>query len=99
MKTTIEINGFEIVISEQEGAVVVSAIKGDETVEEFTLEIEDVQDAPDAEGSEDLVDFAQEEGDFSQAQAQAQIQGIPQTQGEDDEVKLESFNSFIEKRK
>lgn len=99
MKTTIEINGFEIVISEQEGAVVVSAIKGDETVEEFTLEIEDAQDGSDAQGSEDLENFAQEEGDFSQAQAQAQLQGQSQPQGDEDEVKLESFNSFIGKRK
>lgn len=102
MKTTIEINGFEIVISEQEGAVVVSAIKEDETIEEFTLEVEDAQGQSQ---SQDIQDFAQEENDFAQAaqdvQDQAQeLQDQAQAiQGDQDEIKLESFEAFMNKRK
>ena len=99
MKTTIEINGFKIVISDEtEGTVVVSAIKEDETIEEFTLETEDAQ----AQG-QNIQDFAQEAQDFPQAsqEVQDQAQGL-QSQAQDiqteDEIKLESFESFLEKR-
>jgi hypothetical protein len=100
MKTTIEINGFEIVISETEGAIVVSAIKEDETIEEFTIEIEGDAQAQ----AQELQDFAQEEPDFAQdMQGQAQMQGQGQAQmqmqADEDEIKLESFDSFFNKRK
>jgi hypothetical protein len=102
MKTTIEINGFEIVISETEGAIVVSAIKEDETIEEFTIEIEG--DAQAQAQAQELQDFAQEEPDFAQdMQGQAQMQGQGQAQmqmqADEDEIKLESFDSFFNKRK
>ena len=97
MKTTIEINGFEIVISEQEGAVVVSAIKEDETIEEFTLEIEDAQGQSQAQ---ELQDFAQEGDDFGQAAQEVQdLQAQAQTIQDDiEEIKLESFEAFMKKR-
>jgi hypothetical protein len=104
MKTTIEINGFEIVISETEGAIVVSAIKEDETIEEFTIEIEGDAQAQAQAQAQELQDFAQEEPDFAQdMQGQAQMQGQGQAQmqmqADEDEIKLESFDSFFNKRK
>ena len=40
MKTTIEMNGYEIVIEETAGMLSVTAMKDGETVEEFSLETE-----------------------------------------------------------
>jgi hypothetical protein len=38
MKTTIEINGFEIVIEEIDGLITVSAVKDEEVIEEFEIQ-------------------------------------------------------------
>lgn len=107
MKTTIEINGYEVVIEETEGVLTVKAQKDEETIEEFEIDTteegegegvqafgegeddEDFEDGEDFEGGEDEEDEFGEE-DFEDGEESAQ--------GEE-ETKLESFNSFIKKRK
>jgi hypothetical protein len=105
MKTTIEIQGYEIVIEENEGLISVSALKEGEVVEEFELEASD-----DEAGFE-----GEEEGDFDAAQELGEEEGEEEAQEEfeegeeegeeeaqeefEEEGKLESFNSFIRKRK
>jgi hypothetical protein len=100
MKTTIEINGYEVVIEETEGVLTVKAQKDEETVEEFEIDTteegegEGVQafgegEDDDLEG-EDLEDDEDDFGDddFEEGEESAE-----------EETKLESFNSFIKKRK
>lgn len=104
MKTTIEINGFEIVIEETDGLITVSAIKDEETIEEFEVQSgeqsdDDVQGFDDFDGdSEDgEEDFeGEEEEDF-----EGDSQDDEETDDDDDdsEGKLESFQSFLKKRK
>ena len=64
MKTTIEVNGYEIVISEMEGVLTVTAMKEGETVEEFELTTsgEEGQMAGEEE-IQDFEEFEEEEGD------------------------------------
>lgn len=70
MKTTIEVNGYEIVIEEVDGIVSVSALKDGETVEEFSLEgvegSEEIEGSEEVEGSDDTKSFDEfeEEEDF-----------------------------------
>jgi hypothetical protein len=104
MKTTIEINGYEVVIEETEGVLTVKAQKDEETIEEFEIDTteegegegvqafgegEDGEDDEDFEDGEDFEgeDFGDE--DFEDGEEPAQ----------EEETKLESFNSFIQKRK
>jgi hypothetical protein len=77
MKTTIEVNGYEIVIEETDGFVSVSALKDDEVIEEFQLESTSGSESEDemgevgemTDGDEDeLLAFGQDEeedDDFS----------------------------------
>lgn len=115
MKTTIEVNGYEIVIEETDGMISVSAMKDDEIVEEFQLEADsesfdgdddmesDVKDFDDFEGGDDDSFDGEEEEDFD-----SDDMGDGEEEGDDDEEsddemeeegKLESFQSFLKKRK
>jgi hypothetical protein len=94
MKTTVEINGYFIDIEEKDGVITVAATKDEEVVEEFSIEIEEGQEE---EGQEeeaqsfDKFDEEEEEEDFEDDE-----------EGQDDEeeeAKLESFQSFINKKK
>jgi len=113
MKTTIEVNGYEIVIEETDGMVSVSAMKDDEIVEEFQLESDsesfegdddmdmdsEVKDFDDFEGDDDsfegneskisIVDMGDDDDDESEEESDE----------EESEGKLESFQSFLKKRK
>ena len=92
MKLTFEIQGYTINIEETEEGVVVSAMQGDEEVEQFTLDLggEESED-DDMYGMDDDLDA--QGGDLD---SQGGSQELPDT-GE--EFKLESFMSFIRKRK
>ena len=59
MKTTIEINGYVIEISEEGGNINVSAIKDEEVIEEFSLEVEG--EDSDSEEEEDDDDNEEDE--------------------------------------
>lgn len=99
MKTTVEINGYLIVIEESEGNISVSATKDDEVVEEFTIEVE--------EGQESQDDDVQGFGEFGQEEEDDLVQDdddLEEIEDEDEEEEeefgaLESFQSFINKKK
>lgn len=120
MKTTIEVNGYEIVIQEADGMISVSAMKDGEMMEEFELEtgaqtegdIEDMEDMDmedmDMEdmGDDDMKDFDQfgseeeEVEDFdSEDESQDDDDDEEEEEEEESEGKLESFQSFLKKRK
>ena len=121
MKTTIEVNGYEIVIEETDGMVSVSAMKDDEIVEEFQLEADsesfdgdddmesDVKDFDDFEGEDGDSFDGEEEEDFDSDDMGDDGEDEGEDEGDDDdddsdemeeeEGKLESFQSFLKKRK
>jgi len=102
MKTTIEIKGYQIVIDETEELVTVTAMKDDETVEEFSLELTEGEEAQGEEGIRSFDDFGGEEEDFGGEEAQDEIQDELQDEEEEDDNEgraLESFQSFINKKK
>lgn len=95
MKTTIEVNGFEIKIEELEGKITVVAEKDGEVMEEFELEAgEEVA----GEEGEEMMPFGdEEEEDFEADEEEEEMD--EEEEEMDEEGKLESFNSFIKKRK
>ena len=104
MKTTIEIKGYQIVIDETEELVTVTAIKDDETVEEFSLELTEGEEGEEAQGEEGIRsfdDFGGEEEDFGgeESQDEDESQEEEEEEEEESENKLESFQSFINKKK
>ena len=97
MKTTIEVNGYTIVIEQMEEQVQVSAMLEDDVVEEFTLEpMEDMGD----EG-EDLKGFKEfeEEEDFEEDMEEMEDDLEEIEDDEEEGAALESFQSFINKKK
>ena len=105
MVTKVEVNGYEIVIEEKDGVISVSAMKDDEVIEEFELETEEGQD-DDVQGGEvqGFDEFGQDEEDDFDAQdddAQDDDDDFDAQDEEDEKVvgQLESFQSFINKRK
>ncbi len=94
MKTTVEIEGYLIVVTGDEDRISVTATLDEEVVEEFTIEIEEGE-----EGGEDLKAFDAEEG---QGEDFEEVPGGAEDEDEDDdedEAQLESFTSFVSKRK
>lgn len=96
MKTTIEIKGYQIVIDETEEMVTVTAMMDDETVEEFSLELTEGEEAQGEEGIRSFDDFGGEEEDFDGEESQDDDESQDE---EESENKLESFQSFINKKK
>ena len=103
MKTTVEVNGYEIVIEEKDGLVTVSAIKEDEVVEEFELETEAGEEAgQDDEEVQGFDSFGQDEEEEFESDEDEEDEDEDledENDEEENEVKLESFQSFINKRK
>jgi hypothetical protein len=109
MKTTIEINGFEIVIEEIDGLITVSAVKDEEVIEEFEIQYgaqsdgEESQDneeesQDDSEEMGEMMPFGEEEEeDFQEEESQEESQ--EEEEEEEEGSKLESFQSFLKKRK
>ncbi len=107
MKTTIEVNGFEIKIEELEGKIVVSAEKEGEVIEEF--ELESGEGTEGQHEGEEMMPFGEEEEDFGQSQEEEDDeefdddeefgQSQEEEEEEESEGKLESFMSFMNKRK
>jgi hypothetical protein len=93
MKTTVEIEGYQIVVTGDEDRISVTAMLDEEVVEEFTIEIEEGGDEVQGEEGEDLKAF----GDDEEAQDFPEGDDAP----EEDEFdgQLESFSKFVEKRK
>ena len=112
MKTKVEIGAYEIEIEELEGVISVKATKDgeeeEEVIEQFEITMEEEGgelDGEALEGEEDVKgfdDFAQEE-DFEGEEApeggEEDFEGGEENfEEEEDETKLESFQSFINKR-
>jgi len=95
MKTTVEIEGYEIVVSSDDDRISVMAMLDEEVVEEFTVEMEEGEGVEDGEeGDEDLKAFGDEEGeveDFEDDEVQSEDE-VPQAQ-------FESFSEFVKNRK
>ncbi len=97
MKTTVEINGYFIDVEEKDGVISVTATFEDEVIEEFSIEVEEGQ-----EGQDDVQDEVQgfdefdqeEEEDFGQEEEEEVIEDDEKVEGQ-----LESFQSFINKKK
>jgi hypothetical protein len=98
MKTTVEINGYFIDVEEKDGVISVTATFEDEVVEEFSIEIEEGQEGQNEEGQDDVQGFDEfgqdEEEDFEDEDKE-------EDEEEDEKVEgaLESFQSFINKKK
>jgi len=113
MKTKVEINGYEIEIEEMEGRISVKAEFDGEVIEEFSIETEEAQEgeeSEDGEGIKSFDDFGGEEEDFAGEEApeglEDEIQDDEEGQDDDEEEEeeengsaLESFQSFINKKK
>lgn len=119
MKTSVEISGYTISIEETEGVISVNAVKDDEVVEEFTIEIEEGQGDFESQGEEgeDVRPFGEygEEEDFegegdesqsddefdSDEENMGQMEDEDEDEDEDEEEgkALESFQSFINKKR
>lgn len=108
MKTKIEINGYEIEIEEIDGTINVKAELDGETVEEFTLEPVDAQgeEGQSEEGSDDVQSFdefgdeGEEEEDFGGEEGGEEAGEEAQEEEESNEsLKLENFQSFLNKKK
>ena len=97
MKTTIELNGYEIVIEENEEGVTVSALQDGDVVEEFSLGLEDSD--KDGDSDTDKVkgfeDFEEEEDFESEEEDESDEDELDEESDEDledeksDEPKLE----------
>jgi hypothetical protein len=97
MKTKVEINGYEIVIEEKDGLISVSATKDEEVIEEFEIETEEGQgNNEDSEEVQDFDSFGQDEEDED---FESEEDEDFESEEDENEVKLESFQSFINKRK
>jgi hypothetical protein len=112
MKTKVEINGYEIEITEMEGRISVKAEFEGEVIEEFSIDTEEAQEGEESEGGEDIKsfdDFGGEEEDFAGEEAPEGLEDEIQDDEEDDDddddddeengSALESFQSFINKKK
>lgn len=106
MKTKVEIEGYEIEISFEEGVISVSAQKDDEVVEEFSINVEEGQgESEDGEEVQNFGDYEEEE-DFSGEDLEDELEGEDDDDEDDDDddenespaAALESFQSFINKK-
>ena len=102
MKLTFEVNGYMITIEEtEENMIKVSVMKDEEVVEEFELEggegSEDSDDDTDDMGDMEELPQGEEGEDIQGEEPQSDFEEVPEEQGET--TKLESFASFLKKKK
>jgi hypothetical protein len=110
MKTTIEVGGLEIKIEELEGKVTTSFVQNGEVIEEFEFDASG-ESSDDEEGEdEDMMPFGEEEEDFEEEDMEddedmedmedmEEEEDMKDMEEDEEESKLESFNSFIKRRK
>jgi hypothetical protein len=107
MKTTIEVQGYEIKIDEMNDKIMISAEKDGEVVEEFELEIEAGFEDDDMGGmepfegqeEEDFDDEEFEDDDMEEDDMEDMDDDMEEDEMEEDESKLESFSHFVKNRK
>jgi hypothetical protein len=108
MKTKVEINGYEIEIEFINGVITVKAEKDDEVIEEFSIETEESDDSEGGEDVQSFGDFDEEEDfegqgqDEDEDEFEGQDEDEDEFEGQDEEEMtsaLESFQSFINKKR
>jgi hypothetical protein len=106
MKTTIEVQGYEIKIDEMNDKIMISAEKDGEVVEQFELEIDPGFEDDNMGGMEPFE--GDEEEDFEEMDDMDDDDMEDMEEGDDDmeedeeeegESKLESFSHFVKRRK
>ena len=95
MKTTIEINGYEIVIEEIDGLISVSAVKDEEVIEEFEIQSgaqsqgddfgDETQGDEEEFGGEEVQDFEEFGGDESEGDSDDDDESEAQEDDDDNE--------------
>ena len=88
MKTTIELNGYQIEIEENEGTISVKAEKDGDVVEEFVLSGDESQDDEDE-------DFGDDDNGGDDSDDDLEEESLPSKE----EPKLETFQSFFSKKR
>lgn len=98
MKTKVEIAGYEIEIEEKDGLIIVKAEKDEEIVEEFTIETGEFDGDGQGQDDDEVQGFGEFGGDSDEEE---DFEGGEEFEDEDgdDEPKLESFQSFVNKNK
>lgn len=110
MKTKVEINGYEIEIELVGGVINVVATKDDETIEEFSIETEEgaqgeseeIQGFDDFDEEEDFEggDEDEFEGQGEEDEDEDEGQDEDEFEAQEEDMKaLESFQSFINKKR
>ena len=111
MKTKVEIEGFEIEIEFENGVISVKAEKDDEIIEEFTIETEgEVDSDEDSDDVKGFDEFGDEEEDFEGEEDLESGEDMDSDDMDSDdedldkdeekgEAQLESFQSFINKKR
>lgn len=100
MKTTIEVKDYQIVIEETENEISVTAIKDDETMEEFTLNLgEESEGLGDEESDDDVKSFDEfgdedEEEDFENP---SEKEGEEESDHDDDDDEDDDDDNHEEK--
>lgn len=107
MKTTIEVQGYEIKIDEMNDKIMISAEKDGEVVEQFELEIDPGFEDDNMGGMEPFE--GDEEEDFEEMDDMDDDDMEDMEEGDDEmeedeeeeqgEKKLESFSHFVKRRK
>lgn len=99
MKTKVEVDGYEIEIEVSNGVITVKAEKDNEVIEEFSIETNEQEESQDEIQDEvqGFEEFDTEEEDFDGEELQNQEE--EEEEEDEDESALESFQSFINKRK
>ena len=96
MKTTVEINGYFIDVEEKDGVISVTATFEDEVIEEFSIEVEEGQgEGQDEQDEEEVQGF----DEFGQDEEEEDFEEEDEKEDEKVEGQLESFQSFINKKK
>jgi hypothetical protein len=95
MKTTVELEGYQVSISCDDDRISVMAMLDEEVVEEFTIDIEEGSEGGDVE-EDDLKAFGDDEGEVQDFEDEVPGEGV---EDEELESQLESFTSFVKKRK
>ena len=114
MKTKVEVEGYEIEINLEGGMISVTAQKGNEVIEEFSISIEEAQDSEEGQDGEEIQNFGDydEEEDFSgddddddeeddddDNDDEAQMGMKAGMQNQKEAPALESFQSFVSRKK
>lgn len=99
MKTTVEINGYFIDVEEKDGVISVTATFEDEVIEEFSIEVEEGQGEGQEEQDEEEVQGFDEFGQDEEEEDFEDDEEEDEKEDEKVEGQLESFQSFINKKK